>query len=444
MFKLEKIFSNNKSKLAEPSKKHAGVVLDTVGMNSFVGQALLGQTFVSPRRAMQFYRESAALSTAVDYIGGAVEQIPIMLKDIDGGFVPNHPVLDFLRSPNPVEDYQTFIGQMSRNYLLTGNAYMAALGSPNRPPIQLWTVSPQDVTPVENGRDQYTANFLVVEGPAKGDYIRFEETNLWRYLTANDLQELHQIRGFISRTSKVEGDSLVESILLDINQQVAGKVHNAALLRNGGNVSLVAVFKDTMTAEQHEERKSKLQRDLGGSSNAGKIAVVSSEDMEIIPYGQTHKDMDFANLGTISEQVIYKRYEIPLALVSTEASTYNNYETARLDFYDRAVIPNFDKLTAALTEFLLPRFGLDPTRFKLTYNPETIPALRTRMLDELSTRKELGLETINELRESLPSREAVEGGDTLLVASNLTPLGQTPIQTESQPQMPENESDLES
>ena len=71
---------------------------------------------------------------------------------------------------------------------------------------------------------------------------------------------------------------------------------------------------------------------------------------------------------------------------------------------------------------VLPRYGLDPSKVRLTYNPESIPALAASRLDELKTRKELGLETINEMRGALPDREDVDGGDAILVPASMVPI----------------------
>lgn len=420
MFQLKNIFSRSKSE----KKKSYGVIYDTFDASSFLSRSLIGGS-VSDYEAMKFYRETAAISTAVDMIAGAAEQIPLRLKNLtDGSFSSTDKVLQFLEKPNPAEDYRTTFGNALRNYLLTGNCYFVALGNINRAPLQLWSGAPSEINPIENGADSYVQSFLISGGgPYKGDYIRQIEKANWRYLTTNNLQELIQIRAYTSKSSKIKGDSPLESIMRDINQQIAGKIHNAAILQNGGSISLVAVFKDRLSPDEMMERKAALKSEIGGAQNAGKIAVIQSSDMELKDFGQSNKDMDYVNLDGLSTKTIYMRYNVPLALITTEASTYNNYQEARLDFYDRAVIPAFDIVTKGLSQMLLPRMGIDPRRFTLTYNPETIPTLRTRVLNELKLRKEISIETVNELRGMLPSRASIgPSGDVIYRPSNTLPL----------------------
>ena len=73
-------------------------------------------------------------------------------------------------------------------------------------------------------------------------------------------------------------------------------------------------------------------------------------------------------------------------------------------------------------EWLLPRYGVDPNISRLTFDKMKIDALRSRLLDELKKRKEIGVESINEIRKSLPSLENAEGGEEFLVPGTMVPL----------------------
>jgi hypothetical protein len=133
--------------------------------------------------------------------------------------------------------------------------------------------------------------------------------------------------------------------------------------------------------------------------------------------------MDYAKLDNTASQAIYQRYKIPLPLVTTEATTFNNMSTAIELLYDMAVLPLADTMFAGLSMFLLPRYGLDPAKVQITYNPESINALKQRRLNEIEQRKKIGIETINELREQLPNRDRVQGGDVVLQPATLIPVG---------------------
>lgn len=408
-------------KQAAPVEKKSAQIVSTFRSNSFLGMALSGAR-ITPFQALEFYRESAAVATAVDMICDEVEQIVPVIIGPDGGMLDTHPVLELLRKPNPAQDQRNFISVLAHMWLLTRDCFVVAEGNKNLLPIHLWSVKTPNVSVTENGTDRYPESFFVSNGPGGNDYVRTEEKRKWRFL-ANNYAELCRITGFSSLSSSSFPDSPLQAAALEVEQQVMGRNHNLNLLSNGGRLSLVATFKDTLDADMHEQRSRDLQRDLGGAANAGKIAVISSQDMEIKEFGMHNKDMDYIDLDKISATAIYLRYKIPLPLISNEASTYNNMEQAKFDLYDRAVIPTFNVIAEGLTNFLMPRMGLDPREYRISFNPETIIALRGRLLSELKIRKDLNIETVNELRSLLPNREPLtEGGDKLYQPGTLVPI----------------------
>ena len=207
MFQLKNIFSKKPNK-TESSKSY-GIVYNSFAENTFLGQMLVGGE-INDYKALSYYRETAAISTAIDIIASAAEQIPLRLKDTQGNFIPSSKVLDFLENPNPAEDYRTFIGDAIRNFLITGNSYFITIGNTSREPLQLWSCSPQNLTIVENGFDNYPGSFLIAQGgPYRGDYSRKEMKKDWRYITSNNLQEITQIRTYSSKSSKLTIKSVV-------------------------------------------------------------------------------------------------------------------------------------------------------------------------------------------------------------------------------------------
>lgn len=389
---------------------------------SFLGFSLKGGS-MNATQAFRFYRDCAAVATAVDMIADEVEQIEPIIKGPDGQLISRHAILDLLRKPNPAQGYRSFMGDLIRSWLLTHDVFVAAEGNVDRLPINLWAVKPVNVSVNESATDRFALSIIVPNGPAANEYERVEKNRQWRFI-ANRFAEIHRTMGFSSRSGAAFPDSPLAAAATDIHQQVTGKQHNLKLMENGGRLSLVAVFKDTMSPEQHVERRERLTADIGGSDNAGKMAVISSEDLELKEFGSSNKDMDYENLDKISSTAIFMRYKIPLPLISTDASTYNNMEQSKYDLYDRCVLPAFAVIAEGLSNFLLPKGGLDPAKFQISFDPEQINALRTRMLDELKKRKDLNLETINELRSMLPNREPLtEGADKLYQPGTLLPIG---------------------
>lgn len=409
-----------------PEKKSLGYshVADVTG-NPFM-EAIFGGGRMTPYQTMLLYRQASAVATAVDTIADEAQAIPPMLMERKSGqLINDHPVLELLGRPNSQDGREVFMGDMMRHHLLTHDACVYAAGLKTRPPLELWAVKPQSLTMSRGDLDDYPSVLTVDNGPGAGNYTRRRERGLfgYRYYDGN-LRELYRVRNFSSRHDNAWSDSPLEAVALEARQQIQGKIHNLRLLQNGARLSLVAVFKDTQNVDEHVERRESINEQMAGADNAGKIAVISSENMELKEVGKSNKDMDFANLDTIARESVYLRYRIPLPIVSMDASTFNNMGQAVYQLYDRAVLPNYRYMMSALTTMLMPRYGLKPADYWLTYNPEDIEALQERRIERLKTRREIGIETPNELRSMLPNRPPIEGGDTLYQNATLVPVGQ--------------------
>lgn len=406
----------------KPEIKSGGRVSEIPIQRGSLMDMIFGGGRMTPAAAMEFYRTCSSVAIAVDMIADEIEHLQPVIQTEDGKFNADHELIRFLKSPNGFDNWAGFIGAAARHYLLTRECFYYGGGGITRPPLELFAVKPQTISTIENAADRYPQNFLVTDGRAQGSYSRAERARKVNYFDGN-LRELFRVHGFSSRSDETRADSPLEAVALEAKQQIQGRVHNLALLENGGRLSLIVNFKDSLGEDELVARRAVLNRVLGGAGNAGRIATVSSSDMEIKEAGTNNKDMDYAELDNVARQALFLRYKIPLPLVDNSASTDNNMEHSVYHLYDRAVLPLADVLLDGLGRMLLPRYGLDPARVTLTFNPESIDALVDRRVKMLLDRQKLGVETINELRQQLPNREPLEGGDTLYQPSTLVPVG---------------------
>lgn len=405
-----------------------------------MGDGLAGYGKMDAQTAMSLYRKSSSVATAVDIIAQEMSRIDPVIKNPDGSLDDSHPILDKLNNPNDWnETWSFFFGSLARASLLTGDDYTYALGITARPPLELYAVKPQNVNTVTGSMDQRPNSYTIYNGDGIGSYNRTRGKTGFRFYDGN-LKELWHNSRYSSQCENISGDSPLEAICLDIHSQIKGRIHNTKLLEHGGRPSLLVTFKDTMTQDQHDERRQSLNEQVAGANNAGKIITVSSSDMDIQELGTNNKDMDYANLERISSLAVYNRYRIPLPLVTNDASTYNNLTTAVESLYDFAVLPNTDMLLSSLSMFLMPRYGLSPEEYQITYNPDEIEALKKRRVENLKQRKEIGIETTNELREGMPNREPVDGGDVILVSSTMIPISEASTAEEIETETPEEEA----
>lgn len=405
-----------------------------LGANDSLGAFLMfGSTGgATPAGALGLYEQSTAVSIPVNKVAqGFACLIPVL--EIDGKIITDHPVLELLKAPSPFYDGILFAETIATDYLVTGETEIVGIGAVTRPPLELQPISPRNITVVE-GQGGLASNIQVSGNTLVGDYKLDTRRNKGaRYFDGN-LRELKQIRSYSTRNnSLLRGQSPLVSAAKEARQHILGGDHNVSLLEKGGRVSLVFNFEADMDSDDFEATKDRVRQQYGGSDKAGQIGVTSGSKMKVQELGQKNKDMDFAKLQRMAQDSVALQYKVPLVLISTDAATFNNYGQGKLALYDDAILPLADRIYAGLSSFLLPRYGLDPAKVKITYDMDKITALSVRRNEELRLRRDLNLETDNELRDML-GREGVDGGDVLRAPANMIPVG-TDLFTEDEPRV---------
>lgn len=381
----------------------------------------------TPSSALSLYEQSSAASIPINKIVDAFTGIEPVLQNEKGELTYEHELIELLNQPSPYFDGALFMQTIATNYLVTDECPIVALGGTSRPPLELQPMSPKNVSPVE-GFGGVPSSFNISGNTLAGSYKPERKGKSVHYFDGA-LRELRQIRGFSTRNNALlRGQSRLVNAAKEVRQNILGGEHNVSLLKNGGRVSLVFHYGDDSEVLDFEELKERARDQFGGAENAGKIVVSTGGKLQIEEMGKTNKDMDFAKLQRMAADVVALQYNVPLPLMSNDSSTFNNFKEANLALYDWAVLPLFDKLFSALGAWLLPRYGLDPRKNRLTFDPLSIPALRARILEELEKRSKIGIESDNELRASI-ALEPYEHGDIMYKAANLVPVG-TDIETE--------------
>jgi len=417
------------------SKQHGPIETKSstkvLGLSEELGSFLkfgAGGTAVTPTGAMNLYNKSTAVSIPINYIAEAFASINPVLKD-GNEIITDHPVLDLLQTPSSFYTQDLFFENLAKNYLITGEAEIIAVGNINRPPIELQPINPKNVT-INEGPGGLAISMIVSGETLVGAYNLEKRGRQSRYIRGN-LSEIKQIRNYSTRdNSLIRGQSALVSASAEVMQQINGNNHNVKLLEQGGRVSLVFNYDADFNIDDFEETKNRVREQFGGHANAGQIGVTSGGNLTIQELGKSNKDMDYLNLQVMAQKSIALQYKFPLPLLSTEASTFNNYKEAKAALYDDSVLPLADRIFGGLSDFLLPRYGLDPSKIRLTYDMDQITALSARRNEELKLRKDLGIESVNELR-GLIGKEPVDGGDSILAPATMVPIG-TDIFTDDQ------------
>lgn len=417
----------------------------TLGTSDALGKFLIfGEgSAASPSSALHLYEQSSAVAIPVNMIAEAFSVITPSLS-IDGKLVKQHPVLDFLKKPSPWFSTELLLDTLAKNYLVTGESAMVALGTENRPPLELMPISPKSLSPTRGGGGgmDAPARWFISGNTLTGNYEAEERGTDVRYFDG-PLRELKVIRSYSTRdNSLLRGQSPLISASREARSHILGTEHNVQILERGGRVSLVFHFDEDLQDDEFEKLKERVRAQYGGASKAGEIGVTSGPGMSIKELGVNPKDMDFGNLHEIAQNSMAMVYRVPLPLVTASRQTLNNYLAAKTALYDDAVLPLSRRILGGLADFLFPRFGLDPNRATLLVNHDDVSALVTRRNDELLKRSRLRVETDNEMR-ALLGREPYEGGDVIFKDASQIPAGSDVFTDDNDPALLPDERDGE-
>ena len=422
--------------LPEVEKKSGQVLGTSPELGSFL---LFGQTGgQTPTSALSLYRKSTAVSIPINKITKAFSSIRPVIQVGDELF-KDHIILDFLEQPSPYFTRELFFQSMSTDFLVTDETEIVLIGNINRPPLQMQTISPANININENEHG-YPSHIGITGTTLTGNYMPDIKGKRLRYLDGN-MKEVKQIRGYSTKNnSQLRGESLLVSASREAKQHIAGNDHNLALLEKGGKLYLHFHLKTDLEKDDFDAAKNAILNVYTGAT-ANKVAVTSGEDMDITELGTNNRDMDFATLQNMAKEAVALQYNVPLPLVTVAASTLDNYKTAVVALYDDAVLPLADTLFSGLTDYLMPRFGLDPTKIKITYDPKSITALVDRELAQLEKRRKINIESADELRKESLGKGPIVGGDVVYQPASNVPLGTDVLADEETDSLARDEDD---
>jgi len=163
-----------------------------IGLNDELSQllSLSSSNGSTPASALRLYEQSSAVSVPVNKVGDAFASLTPVLET-DGKVETEHDVLSLLRRPSPFFTGDLFLEALGKNYLITGEAGVVATGTVNRPPLELWAITPSNIS-VNEGPGGIPANYYVTGSTATGTYLYQTTRGQARYLDGT-LRELKHI-----------------------------------------------------------------------------------------------------------------------------------------------------------------------------------------------------------------------------------------------------------
>ena len=386
--------------------------------------------------AKEGYLKNAIVYRCVNEISKGASAVPLLLKNGDE-IVEQHPIIELLNRPNPLQSYSEFFNSLFGYVLLSGNAYILKVGNELGAPKELHQLRPDRILIKGSGNSI----------PDKYEYMingRVQKTYLVDQL--NGFSEVKHIKLW-NPLDDYYGLSPMSAAAVEVDQFNMSSKHNVNLLNNGARPSGAVIFKPKddagFAANLSESQRQQLLTDLNnrfsGAGNAGRPMLLEG-DFDWKEMGLTPKDMDFHRLKNMAATDIALCFGVPSQLVGVpDAQTYANVSEARLALYEETIIPHLRKIESDLNEWLIPLYD---DRLSLQFDIDSIPALSERKrktYENVTSAVREGIMTRNEAREQI-GLSPIDGADGLYISANLFPLTDDDV---PEVENPINDEDLE-
>lgn len=435
LIQVKNFFSKPYQGVSQIQQKNVSPFMSFVNYLAFNGWANL-----SAYQSMTYYMQVSPLYDAVDTIVTECANIRLYIfnsrKDV---FEKHHQVLDLLQNPNTDMGRIEFFSQVIAYYLITGNTYWMTTGDPTKPPLEMFPVSPEYITLIPDERDGYTKTIFYNSNVHTLTFERKYIDGRFRFIDKEGKRTIYHVRKFnpLKGINNNYGLSPLTAIFYEIEQYIKSGIHNLSLLARGARPTGAFTTPESLSDESYSRLQEQMERFLSGAENAGRPLLLE-QDLKFQEMAVKNKDMDFEKLkeGLITQ--IHNSYKIPLALRSKESMSYNNLETARLMLYDFSVLPILNRILEELTSDLMYRYGDE--NIEIAYNKDSITALQVRRNEELKITKELGVNSINEIR-GMKGEKPASGGDDIYGSAASYPIARVGSKVTEEEAHEENEED---
>ncbi len=414
-------------------------VKNAVGVGFFEPFSWGGWGNMSSYLALQYYRQVSSLAIGVDKISDNVSSIaPIIWNKKEKKIVdedsrkPSLGILKLLEYPNADVAFGELIKRWVNFYKITGNAFLMATGDVMKPPLELFVPPSQNITLIP-GKDGFTEKIMLNTGSFSEEFHRTWVKGRTKFYNKSKTAEIYHTRTFnpyIGGGVQNYGVSELCAIYYEIEQHIFSSIHNLSLLKKGGRLSGALINNgEPLSDDGFSKMQNQINAEYSGASNAGRIMLLESgggsgigSGLSYVEMGLSNKDMDFSELSRRTEQSIFKRLKIPLALIDTSSMTYDNLSTSLLAFYHDAVLPEAQHMYQEMTDFLMHRYP-DSSEDIITFDIDNVEALKYRRLQQSKLKNDTGCYTINEIRAE-NGDPPIDGGDSIYRPMNLYPVAE--------------------
>jgi HK97 family phage portal protein len=326
-----------------------------------------GRVAWSPRDTVSLARTGFAGNPVgfrcVKMIAEAAAALPLVLQDAERRFAV-HPVLDLIRTPNPAQGRAELFEALYGQLLLTGNAYVEAVGTGAGVPVELHVLR-SDRMNVVPGADGWPVAY---EYAVAGRKHRFD--------VSEGAPCICHIKSFHPQDDHY-GLSPLQAAAQAVDVHNSASRWSKALLDNAARPSGAIVYKGAegqgaLSTDQYDRLVGEMEAHHQGARNAGRPMLLEG-GLDWKPMGFSPSDMEFQKTKESAAREIALAFGVPPMLLGIPGdATFANYQEANRAFYRLTVLPLALRVAASVAAWLARMSG---EAFDLHPDLDQVPAL---------------------------------------------------------------------
>lgn len=336
----------------------------------------------------------------------------------------NHPLIDLLRAPNPLQMGDQLIQMTILWLVVRGEVHWLLTDPDGRPvdalsfPDQVWPMSPDLMTPIYERGDRGTlvgwelsVPRWMPSGVAGFAKVRYPLTSVVQMKLPN-IKDL--VRGF----------SRLTSVASSIETDLLAKAFTRSLLEKGAIPGGMLEFQGNLKDKEEEAIREKFKERHAGPENGGRLLILQG-GLKYNSVAHSPAEMQF------KDHMEFDRDEV-LAVLGTPPTVVGlrdvaNYATAQvwdLGFWEKTILPIFSAIETAIDAALMDRETDDVFAM---FDTTGVDAFRSGLSDKLAMAEKLAGDRLH-----APPRVAFEtvgleiaeyeGDDKALVSAVLVPV----------------------
>ncbi|WP_097921751.1 phage portal protein [Streptomyces sp. wa1063] len=255
--------------------------------------------------------------------------------------VTSHAALDLWNKPNPFMPRQEFVETFQQHVDLVGEGWWVIARHPGATiPLELWPVRPDRMTPVPS-QTSFLAGYIYTS--PDGEQIPLE------------LDEVIQLR-MPNPLDPYRGMGPVQSILADLDATRYSAEWNRNFFLNSAEPGGIIEVPTPLSDPDFDQLRDRWNEQHRGVANAHRVAIL--EHGKWIDRKLSQRDMQFAELRSVSRTVIREAYGIPsFALGEVTDVNRATADASKAWFAEQLTVPRLERIKGALNHDLLPMFG---------------------------------------------------------------------------------------